>query len=317
MDRLVSADTAVFHCASQQGFLEQADSIAAHLSRRGYAIVEAWDVDYSTVIKVAERFGCIQTHIRADAHGIVGINPHAVATHNRDNGCRQYDKNSIENFLPHTDGSYLQGLVRHGDGYIHLLPPQMIVLQFWQPPINDEAILLIDAQRILDDLAERDPQLLETLSTNGCINFCRDDQVAVNCAVFEALGDGTIMLRFRYDSTVFVAEWAREALDTLQRDYLSDPRYQIRATLRQGQIVVIDNYRMLHGHVSLTADAQSPLQTLRRVWLARSYLPVVHNAAGQHVDHRVLKRSHGYRILPPSPEYATSRLTRLGIRVGG
>ena len=315
MDQMISADPTIFYCSNKKEFLEQADIIAAHLSGRGYAIVDAWDAECTTVTEVAERFGRVQSHIRADANGIVGISPDTVVNHEWENYRSEYHGVSSEEFLPHTDGSYLQGLVRHGDEYIRLLPPQMLVLQCWQPATSGGASVLIDAQRIFDDLAERDPQLLDILSTNGCISYCRDDQIALDCAVFQELDDGTIMLRFRYDSTVYVADWARDALDTLQRDYFSDPRYQVRVTLKQGQIAVIDNYRMLHGRDSFAADEPGKKRSMRRVWLARTRLPVLRNAADQHVERRALKRFQAYSILPPSPEYAASEPLRLGIRL--
>ena len=234
MDQMISVDPTIFHCPTKKEFLEQSDIIAGHLSSRGYAIVEAWDAECATVTEVAERFGRVQSHIRADANGIVGISPDTVVNHEWENYRSEYHGVSSEEFLPHTDGSYLQGLVRHGDEYIRLLPPQMLVLQCWQPATSGGASVLIDVQRIFDDLAERDPQLLDILSTNGCVSYCRDDQIALDCAVFQELDDGTIMLRFRYDSTVYVADWARDAFDTLQRDYFSDPRYQDQGDAEAG-----------------------------------------------------------------------------------
>jgi len=315
MDQIIAIDATTFHCPTRQSFLEQSDSIAEQLSRQGYAIVEAWDAESATVTEVAERFGRVQTHIRADANGIVGISPDSVVNHDWERYRSEYHGVSTEEFLPHTDGSYLQGLVRHGDEYIRLMPPRMLVLQCWQPATSGGASVLIDAQKVFDDLAVRDPQTLDILSTIGCVSFCRDDQIALDCAVFQELHDGTVMLRFRYDSTVYVADWAREALDTLQRDYFSDPRYQVRVTLRQGQIAIIDNYRMLHGRDSFAAEEPGKQRSMRRVWLAHGKLSVLRNAADQHVERRGLQRFQAYRILPPSPEYAASGPVLLGIRV--
>src|SRR5271165_2715043 len=179
MDQMISVEPTIFCCPTKEEFLEQSDVIAGHLSRRGYAIVEAWDAEPATVTEVAERFGRVQSHIRADANGIVGISPDTVVNHDWENYRSEYHGVSSEEFLPHTDGSYLQGLVRHGGEYIRLLPPQMLVLQCWQPATSGGASVLIDVQRIFDDLAERDPQLLDTLSTNGCVTYCRDDQIAL------------------------------------------------------------------------------------------------------------------------------------------
>lgn len=315
MNQMFSVDPTIFYCPTKRVFLKQSDAIANELSRKGYAIVQAWDAECATVTEIAERFGCVQSHIRADAHGVVGISPDAVVSHDWENYRSEYHGVSTEEFLPHTDGSYLQGLVRQGDDYIRLLPPQMLVLQCWQQATSGGASVLIDGQRVFDDLSERDPQLLDILSTNGCVSYCRDDQIALDCAVFQEFGDGTVMLRFRYDSTVYVAEWARDALNTLQNDYFSNPRYQDRVTLQQGQIAIIDNYRMLHGRDSFVADEPGKARSMRRVWLAPSRAPVLRNVADQHVERRALKRFQAYSILPPSPEYAASRPSQLGIRV--
>ena len=183
--------------------------------RRGYAIVQAWDAECATVTEVAERFGRVQSHIRADANGIVGISPDTVVNHEWENYRSEYHGVSSRSSCRTPTGPTSRAWSVSGDEYIRLMPPQMLVLQCWQPATSGGASVLIDVQRIFDDLAERDPQLLDILSTNGCVSYCRDDQIALDCAVFQELGDGTIMLRFRYDSTVYVADWARDAFDTL------------------------------------------------------------------------------------------------------
>lgn len=317
MDQAARVDATIFYCPTKGEFLSQSDLIAKELSRRGYAIVEAWDAECATVTEVAERFGRVQSHIRADANGIVGISPDTVVNHEWETFRSEYHGVSSEEFLPHTDGSYLQGLVRQGDDYIRLMPPQMLVLQCWHQASSGGASVLIDVQQIFDNMAERDPQLLDVLSTKGCVSYCRDDQIALDCAIFQELDDGTIMLRFRYDSTAYVADWAREAFDTLQHAYFSDPRYQVRVTLQQGQIAIIDNYRMLHGRDTFAADEPGKKRSMRRVWLARGKLPILRNAAEQHVERRALKRFQAYSVLPPSPEYAASEPPLLGIRMPG
>ena len=315
MDQMISVDPTIFYCPTKQELLDESDTIAGHLSSRGYVIVQAWDAECATVTEVAECFGRVQSHIRADANGIVGISPDTAVNHDWENYRSEYHGVSSEEFAPHTDGSYLHGLVRHGDDYVRLMPPQMLVLQCRQPATSGGANVLIDVQQIFDDLAESNPLLLDTLSIKGCVSYCRDDQIALDCAVFEELDDGTVMLRFRYDSTAYVAGWARDAFHTLQRDYFSDPRYQDRVTLKQGQIAIIDNYRMLHGRDSFAADEPGKTRSMRRVWLARGRLPVLRNAADQHVERRALKRFQAYSILPPSPEYAASERPLLGIRL--
>jgi hypothetical protein len=190
----------------------------------------------------------------------------------------------------------------------------MLVLQCWQPATSGGASVLIDVQRIFDDLSERDPWIVDTLSTNGSVSYCRDDQIALDCAVFQQLDDGAIMLRFRYDSTAYIPVWAREAFHTLQEDYFSDPSYHLRVTLQQGQIAIIDNYRMLHGRDRFAADVPGRQRSMRRVWLARGRLPILRNAIDEHVERRALKRFQTYNILPPSVDFAASEPLMLGIR---
>ena len=189
----------------------------------------------------------MQTHIRADANGLVGISTETVVNREWEKYRSEYSGLTSEEFLPHTDGSYLHGLVHRDGHYIQLLPPKMLVLQCWQSAVAGGASILIDVQRVYDDLAKENPEHLRILSTKGCVTYCRDDQIAIDRAVFEELNDGTIMLRFRYDAAAYVADWAIEAFHGLQQNYFANAKYQSRLTLTKGQIIVIDNYRMLHG----------------------------------------------------------------------
>jgi TfdA family taurine catabolism dioxygenase TauD len=303
-----------FHCPSLERFVARQAEIADHIAVNGYAIIDAWDTECSTLKEVAESFGSVQTHIRADANGLVGISTETVINRDWENYRSEYSGVTTSEFLPHTDGSYLHGMVRKDGRYIQLLPPKMLVLQCWQSAATGGASILIDAQRIHDDLARHNPEYLRVLSTKGCVTYCRDDQMAIDRAVFEHLEDGTIMLRFRYDSTAYVADWAVEAFHILQQDYFMNPRYQIRFTLAKGQIIAIDNYRMLHGRDSFSNGAAGQERKLRRVWLAHDRLPVLRNAADEHRERRALKRFECYDILQGAAYRVPSLPRSIGIR---
>ena len=296
----------VFHCPSRRVFHERCQDIVRNVAADGFAIIDAWDTECATLKEVAGRFGHIQTHVRADADGLVGIAADTMVNRDWENYRAEYTGVGTEEFLPHTDGSYLNGLVRRDDGrYIHLLPPKMLVLQCWQSAETGGASILIDGQRVYDALSREKPRDLDILSTKGSVTYCRDDQVALDRAVFEALDDGNVMLRFRYDSTAYVADWALEAFHALQRDYFANPKYQRRFTLRAGQIVAIDNSRMLHGRDSFSDGNAGHGRKLRRVWLAHDRLPVLLNAANEHRDRRALRPFQCYDILPsPAPQAA-------------
>lgn len=305
----------VFHCPTRQHFLDRYEDIANHVAVHGYAVLDAWDTESSTLKEVSERFGNVQTHIRADANGLVGISTETIVNRDWENFRSEYSGITSEEFLPHTDGSYLHGLVHRGEGhYIQLLPPKMLVLQCWQSAASGGANILIDGQRIYDDLATENQRHLRILSTKGCVTYCRDDQIAVDRAVFEEMNDGTVMLRFRYDSTAYVADWAVEAFHSLQQDYFSNAKYQSRLMLTKGQIIVIDNSRMLHGRDSFSTDDTSLTRKLRRIWLAHDRLPGLRNAAGEHHERRALTRFQAYDILPAATLYATTTPHAIGIR---
>jgi alpha-ketoglutarate-dependent taurine dioxygenase len=303
-----------FHCPTRERFLERHPEITNHVAVHGYAVIDAWDTECETLKEVAESFGNVQTHIRADANGLVGISTETVVNRDWENYRSEYTGVSTSEFLPHTDGSYLHGLVRKEGRYIQLLPPKMLVLQCWQSASTGGASVLIDVQRVHTDLAKANPEHVRILSTKGCVTYCRDDQMALDRAVFEHLDDGTIMLRFRYDSTAYVADWAVEAFHSLQRDYFMNPKYQIRFTLAKGQIIAIDNYRMLHGRDSFSNGNPGQERKLRRVWLAYDSLPVLRNAADEHRERRALKRFECYDILPSALDWPAAPPRSIGIR---
>jgi alpha-ketoglutarate-dependent taurine dioxygenase len=307
----------IFLCTTEARFLQLRDAIAGHVASHGYAVIEAWDAETATLRAIAERFGRVQSHIRADANGLVGISTETVVNREWENYRSEYHGVSSEEFLPHTDGSYLNGLVHRDSKYIQLLPPKMLLLQCWQQAAAGGASILIDGERVRRDLARQHPRCLDILSTPGCVTYCRDDQIALDSAVFQRLDDGTIMLRFRYDGTAYLADWAFDAFHMLQNEYFSDPRYHVSMTLAKGQVALIDNYRMLHGRASFSdaAAEAGKKRSLRRIWLAYDGLRVLRNAIDQHKDRRALLRFKAYDILPASSDYAAAAPMPIGIRL--
>ena len=304
----------VFDCPTRVRFHARRNMIAGCVKKDGYAIVDAWDAEPDTLREVSESFGRIQTHIRADSNGLVGISPETIVNREWESFRSEYHGVSTEEFLPHTDGSYLHGLVQKDGRYIELLPPKMLLLQCWQPADNGGANILIDGQRIYRDLQRANPGYARMLSTKGAVTYCRDDQIAFDCAVFQPLPDGTTMLRFRYDGTAYVADWATDAFHALQNDYFANPTYHIRAELEAKQIAVIDNYRMLHGRERFARNETGAMRKMRRIWLAYDRPAVLLNAANEHRDRRALHRFNAYDILPPALSYVSATPMDLGIR---
>jgi alpha-ketoglutarate-dependent taurine dioxygenase len=309
-----TAGPPAFQCASREEFLARFTQIARHVSVHGYALVEAWDANQQTLKEVSQRFGRVQSHIRADANGLVGISTDAIVNREWENFRSEYHGVSAEEFLPHTDGSYLHGMLHRDGKYIQLQPPGMLVLQCWQRAPAGGANILIDGQRVFADLLASKPRYAEILSTKGCVTYCRDDQIAFNRAVFEKQEDDSFALRFRYDSTAYLADWALEAFHALQRDYWSDPEYEMSVALEEGQILVIDNTRMLHGRQAFSAGDSGKTRSMRRIWLAREDGTVFGNAMDEHRDRRALRRFQAYDILDAADGEVGSPVLTLGIR---
>lgn len=304
----------VFECPTRVRFHASRNAIAECVRTNGYAIVDAWDAESDTLREVAECFGQIQTHIRADSNGLVGISPDTIVNRDWEAFRAEYHGVSTEEFLPHTDGSYLHGLVQKEGRYIELLPPKMLLLQCWQPADNGGCSVLIDGQRVYRDLRRDKPDYAHILSTKGAVTYCRDDQIAFDCAVFQPLPDGASMLRFRYDATAYVADWAADAFHALQNDYFANRSYHVRVTLATKQIAVVDNYRMLHGRDGFDSSATGKVRSMRRIWLAYDKPAVLVNAANEHRDRRALRRFRAYDIMPPAMSYVSAVPMGVGIK---
>ena len=125
-----------FVCTSRAAFQERLPAMFRQVSDHGYALIEAWDAEQATLKDISEHFGQVQSHIRADANGLVGISIDTVVNREWENFRSEYHGVSTEEFLPHTDGSYLHGLVHRDGKYVQLLPPGMLFLQCWRqaPP---------------------------------------------------------------------------------------------------------------------------------------------------------------------------------------
>lgn len=309
-----TAGMSAFRCASHEEFLARFTQIARHVSVHGYALIEAWDAEQQTLKEVSQRFGQVQSHVRADANGLVGTSTDTVVNREWEKFRSEYHGVSAEEFLPHTDGSYLYGLLHRDGKYIQLQPPGMLILQCWQKAPAGGANILIDGQQVFADLLVSRPRYAEILSTRGCVTYCRDDQIAFDRTVFEKQEDGSVALRFRYDSTAYLADWGLEAFHALQRDYWSNPKYEMSVTLEKGQILAIDNTRMLHGRQAFAADESGKARSIRRIWIARKGGTVLGNAMDEHKDRRALQRFQAYDILDSAEGEVGSPALSLGIR---
>ena len=66
-----------------------------------------------------------------------------------------------------------------------------------------------------------------------------------------------------------VADWAYETVKSLIAFVRNNPEYHRIVPLKNGEVLVFDNYRMLHGRNSFTESSKIP-RILKRIWITNS-----------------------------------------------
>ena len=242
------------------------------LNRQGYCLICLWDASEEVLTQVQQQLGEVQWHVRANQAGVVSVSPQPEPWQDKIDTDKYLGIKTLEHF-PHTDGAYLYGFTLQLGRFDRIAPPAYVLLQSVKPSSSGGESIVIDGQAVLEDLLRRSPHIARVLAESGCVSFCRDDQQAFQVAVYEKLSVGRYRLRFRYDKALYVkSDTVRKALHYLHKHYLVNPQYHTKFRLESGQVLVVDNLRMLHGRTSFSAAADQQ-RFLRRVWVADPTLP--------------------------------------------
>ena len=155
---------------------------------------------------------------------------------------------------------------------------------------NGGTSILIDAQRILRDLMSDHPEIANILMSHECVSFCRDDHMTVDLPVYERLSAERWRIRFRCDEALYPAEWAANAVQHFYDHYLTNDKYEQQIVLEEGQILVADNFRVLHGRKSFSITAEQN-RFFRRTWVQdESDLGTLHNFRNAYRNCRAFER---------------------------
>lgn len=283
-----------------------APDITKKIEKFGFCVINAWDNSYEALKLIAEQFGYLQSHMRANEDGIVGEVQKQKTEWQQHSS--EYSGVGQEEFYPHSDGSFLNGMsYKNGEMQV-IQPPKMLLLQCVKHAANGGVNYLIDGKKILEDLLEHDIEMLVKLFTPGCVTFCRDDLLALNTSVYELIED-KINLRFRYDFATYAPVWSVSTVKKLHYQYHMNPHNRILVDLQPNEILVIDNLRMLHARTAFENNASAGARKLRRAWIFNTESPKLVNVEGSAREHRAIQPFQNYHICS-KPDFTNNALIK-------
>jgi alpha-ketoglutarate-dependent taurine dioxygenase len=289
--------------SSFDALIQVLPEVVSQVEQQGFSIFSAWDAEAETIQKVARQFGKIMRHIRADEAGITTVAQdkswNQDSNQNLSVEKHEYQSYDAEEVLVHTDGTFIDGINIIDDQIVRVEPPYVVVFQCVTPAEAGGELILIDTQQILNDILIENPQLARILLTPGCISFCRDDQIALDFPVFQQRFDGSLRVRVNCDNKVFTPDWSYAAIQALYEKYFKNPIYRIMLKLESKDILVIDNYRVLHGRAVYQVYNNNNTRHHRRIWVANEPPLLLKNMQKESKPKRAFNVYNPYRVTSP------------------
>lgn len=274
-----------------------------HLKNDGYFRINQENTSIPILIKIADYFGNRQGHLRADEYGIAEVSTQAScpnATIVKSKYRDQYLDMGTGEHKPHTDGTYIDGLAKDKTGrLVRVRRPKLVILQMVQKPESGGASVLVDGKRMLEDAIHQDPEIIKQLMKPHFI-FCRDDQQSQLSPLFAPISPDSWSIRWRSDFAVAALETATEAFKYFYENYVKNPKYLTRFYLEVGEMVIIDNLRVLHGREAFLESQDKP-RFLRRIWIADEEIHFI-NPIGKDNKQRSLGLYEPYCCVEADPK---------------
>jgi alpha-ketoglutarate-dependent taurine dioxygenase len=208
------------------------DQILRSLASSGHAIVKCDPGDVAaTALALQSILGPVLPHARSDGSGLVTLRYAAPSSA----GYRPIGE-SCSALHPHTDSPFLE------------IPPRVVALGCITPAEIGGETTLIDGQTLIRRF-ESQPDAIDLLTTLE-VAVTRDE-VCGTFPILSAAPGGKCELRFRHGEGVAVDVPAglRSLYDAVVA-YVADSHNQRLLRLAPGDLLLLDNTRMLHGRLA-------------------------------------------------------------------
>ena len=193
-------------------------------------IIQKWPISQSEISpslsNLGRHFGSPVRHKLSDSAGVHPIRSLP--------GFPQYANTTSSDLLLHTDGSF----EKH--------PPKMMMIYCETPAEQGGLSRICFAEDVYDFLEQNHPETLAELFRPDAFMIKRDDREALR-SVFEVC-DGRISMAFRYgtDVSLQIHPMARAGIAAII-EFVSDSANYAEFLLSEGQMLLMDNTRVLHG----------------------------------------------------------------------
>ncbi len=152
----------------------------------------------------------------------------------------------------------------HVDGTQDPTQPAILAFQYVRGAQLGANSRFADAAGILADFSEGDRNtILTTLARANAATFSKLD-LSYTGPIFSYSSTNSLMCRIRFDAVISVHSECREAFELLREPFESS-YYPSMYLPRDGDIVVFDNWRIMHARDEIYGEIQ---RHHRRVWIA-------------------------------------------------
>lgn len=208
--------------------VSEASFLASALNRYGFVILDHVPSrkPRPQLLALSSLMGGIIPHARSEQDGLAVIAPAP--------GDDDYLSSSCLPHPPHTDGAFYEN------------PPALTLLQCLRQASEGGETQLVSGMALYNFLAASEPEALHSLFLSDALKVERAGEAASG-RVFEAV-EGRIRIRLRLDGTAaFAGRAPVQAMMARCRAFLQDRSNVLQFTLCPHQILIIDNFGLMHG----------------------------------------------------------------------